>query len=171
MRRFLIFIVMVLMAIPTFAQKLSKEEKAAQNKALYETMVKALEECDWAIVPTSYIDKDGIEYHLTNNVTFVSYEKTNIFIQGTMVCNNSYTNIAEVKDYELVKDKKGNFKNVIFVVQGRHIHGTYKIILPKVDNGNVVDVFYTQPGYSVKRFRGPIVPSKVANFYKRSNPE
>lgn len=171
MKRFLFFIVMVLMAIPTFAQKLSKEEKAAQNNALYETMVKALEECDWAIVPTSYVDEDGIDNQLTDNRIFISYEKTAMFMQGGVVCGNGYTNIAEAKEVEMNKDKKGNLKNVIIRVQGRHINGTYKITLPKSGNGNIVDVIFMPSSGTTRKFQGPLVPSKVANFYKRSNPE
>ncbi len=171
MKRFLIFIVMVLMAIPTFAQKLSKEEKAAQNKALYETMIKSLEEKDWAIVPTSYIDDDGVDNQLTDNSIFISYEKTNMFMQGYRVCGNSYTNIAEANEYEVVKDKKGNPKSVIIRVRGRHIMGTYKITLPKVDNGNIVSVIFTPNSGATRKFQGPLVPSKIAGFYKKSNPE
>ena len=145
MKKFLVLAVALMIALPNFAQKLSKEEKAAQQKALYETMVKALEENDWAIVPTSYIDDDGVDNQLTDNSIFISYEKTNMFMQGTRVCGNSYTNIAEVKDMEMNKDKKGNLKNIIIRVQGRHINGTYKITLPKVDNGtrlSVTPLFY-----------------------------
>ena len=154
-----------------FAQKLSKEEKAAQQKALYETMIKALEEKDWAIVPTSYIDADGVDNQLTDNSIFISYEKTNMFMQGYRVCGNSYTNIAEVKEYDLVKDKKGNLKKLVITVQGRHIQGRYQITMPKVDNGNVVDVIFQPSSGATRKFQGPIVPSKVAGFYKKSNPE
>ena len=125
MKRFLILAAALMMVLPSFAQKLSKEEKAAQQKALYETMVKALEEKDWAIVPTSYIDADGVDNQLTDNSIFISYEKTNMFMQGYRVCGNSYTNIAEVKEYDLVKDKKGNLKKLVITVQGRHIQGRY----------------------------------------------
>ena len=171
MKRFLILAAALMMVLPSFAQKLSKEEKAAQQKALYETMVKALEEKDWAIVPTSYIDADGVDNQLTDNSIFISYEKTNMFMQGYRVCGNSYTNIAEVKEYDLVKDKKGNLKKVVITVQGRHIQGRYQITMPKVDNGNVVDVIFQPSSGATRKFQGPIVPSKVAGFYKKSNPE
>ncbi len=171
MKRFLILAAALMMVLPSFAQKLSKEEKAAQQKALYETMIKALEEKDWAIVPTSYIDADGVDNQLTDNSIFISYEKTNMFMQGARVCGNSYTNIAEVKEYDLVKDKKGNLKKVVITVQGRHIQGRYQITMPKVDNGNVVDVIFQPSSGATRKFQGPIVPSKVAGFYKKSNPE
>ena len=121
MKRFFILALALMFVLPSFAQKLSKEEKAAQQKALYETMIKALEENDWAIVPTSYIDADGVDNQLTDNSIFISYEKTNMFMQGARVCGNSYTNIAEVKNLEMNKDKKGNLKTIIIRVQGRHI--------------------------------------------------
>ena len=171
MKRFLIFVIALLMAIPMFGQKLTKEEKAAQQTALYETMIKSLEEKDWAIVPTSYIDDDGIDNQLTDNSIFISYEKTNIFLQGYRVCGNSYTNIAEVTEYTFNKDKKGNIKSVIVRVMGRHIQGTYKISLPKLNNGNVVDVIFQPNSGLTRKFQGPIVPSKIAGFYKKSNPE
>ena len=171
MKKILVFIVALMMALPVFSQKLSKEEKAAQQTALYETMVKSVEENDWAIVPTSYIDDDGIDNQLTDNRIFISYEKTNMFMQGWYVCGNSYTNIAEAKSVEVNRDKKDNIKNVIIRVQGRHINGTYKITFPKVNNGNVVDVIFMPSSGATRKFQGPLVPSKVANFYKRSNPE
>ena len=170
MKRFLILAVALLIALPNFAQKLTKEEKAAQQKALYETMIKALEEKDWAIVPTSY-DNEGVSEQLTDNGIFISYEKTNMFMQGWTVCANSYTNIAEVKEYEIIKDKKGNPKKVVIMVQGRHIQGKYQLSLPKVDSGNVVDVIFQPSSGSARKFQGPVVPSKVAGFYKKSNPE
>ena len=43
MKKFLVLAVALMIALPNFAQKLTKEEKIAQQKALYETMVKALE--------------------------------------------------------------------------------------------------------------------------------
>ena len=171
MKRFLILAAALMMVLPAFAQKLTKEEKAAQQKALYETMIKALEEKDWAIVPTSYIDDDGVDNQLTDNSIFISYEKTNLFMQGFRVCGNSYTNIAEATEYTFNKDKKGNIKSIIMRVMGRHIQGTYKITLPKVDNGNVVDVIFTPNSGATRKFQGPVVPSKVAGFYKKSNPE
>ena len=171
MKKILAFIIAVMMVIPSFAQKLSKEEKAAQNQALYETMVKALEENDWAIVPSSYIDEDGVDNQLTDNSIFISYEKTNMFMQGYRVCGNSYTNITEVKECEMVKDKKGNLKSVIIRVQGRHIQGTYKLTVPKVNNGNIVSVIYTPSSGATRKFQGPLVASRIAGFYKKSNPE
>ncbi|MBQ6311652.1 MAG: hypothetical protein IJK74_08930 [Bacteroidales bacterium] len=171
MRKFFILAVALIVALPSFGQKLSKEEKAAQQKALYETAVKALEEKDWAIVPSSYTDSDGISEQLTDNSIFISYEKTNMFMQGFRVCGNSYTNIAEVKEYEMLKDKKGNLKTIVIRVQGRHIQGTYKISMPKIDNGNVVDVIFTPSSGATRKFQGPVVPSRVAGFYKKSNPE
>ena len=94
-----------------------------------------------------------------------------MFMQGAVVCGNGYTNIAEAKSVEMNKDKKGNLKNVIIRVQGRHINATYKIMLPKVDNGNVVEVIFMPSSGMTRKFQGPLVPSRVANFYKRSNPE
>jgi uncharacterized membrane-anchored protein len=97
MKKILIFVLTLLMVVPVLGQKLSKEEKAAQQAALYETMIKSIEDRDWALVPTSYIDDDGVDNQLTDNAIFISYEKTNMFMQGYRVCGNSYTNIAEVK--------------------------------------------------------------------------
>ena len=41
----------------------------------------------------------------------------------------------------------------------------------KVDNGNMVSVIYTPSSGATRKFQGPLVPSKVAGFYKKSNPE
>lgn len=157
------------MAVPSFAQKLTKEEKAAQQQALYETMVKSIEDSTWAYVPTSYVGDDGVDYLLSSNVNFITYEKNTVLIQGFAVCNNNFTNIVEVRSIEVNRDKKGKLKSISMVVMGRHIHGTYKIIFPKT--GNEVDVIFTQSSGPVKRSRGPIVPVKVAIIWKTSNPE
>lgn len=171
MKKILVFIIALMMVIPSFAQKLSKEEKAAQQKALYETMIKSIEDSTWAYVPESYQNDDGVECLLSTNVDFIIFEKGASVVQGAVVCNNSYTNLAEVKSIDYNRDKKGNLKSITMVVMGRHIHGTYKIILPKVNNGNGVNVIYTQSSGPAKRSRGPILPSKAAVVWKQSIPE
>ena len=168
MKRFLILAVALMIALPNFAQKLSKEEKAAQIKALNETAIKAIEENDWAIVPTSYIDSDGIDNQLTDNGIFISYEKTAFFAQGARVCGDSRTLVAEVKDFDKKIDKKGNLK-MSFNVQGRYIQGKYQITM-RAASGNIADVIFTPTSGTVRKFQGPIVPSKVAGFYKKSSP-
>ena len=169
MKRFLILAVALVIALPTFAQKLSKEEKAAQAKALNETALKAIEDNDWAIVPTSYIDSDGVDNQLTDNAIFISYEKTAFYAQGELVSGDedSRTLVAEVKDLNTKIDTKGNLK-MSFNVVGRQISGKYQITMR--NNGNVADVIFTPSSGPVRKFQGPIVPSKVAGYYKKSSP-
>ncbi len=167
MKRFLILAVALMVALPTFAQKLSKEEKAAQAKALNETAIKAIEDNDWAIVPTSYIDADGVDNQLTDNAIFISFEKTQFFAQGARVCGDGRTLVAEIKDFDKKIDKKGNLK-MSFNVVGRYIQGKYQVTMK--NNGNVADVIFTPTSGTVRKFQGPILPSKAAGFYKKSSP-
>ena len=72
MKRIALLVLALIIAAPVFAQKLSKAEKAAQQKALYETAVKCFDEKDFCIIPSSYIDSEGIDNPITDNATFIS---------------------------------------------------------------------------------------------------
>ena len=54
MKKIILIALAMVFALPSFAQKLSKEEKAAIAKAQYEAAVNALNAKAWVIVPSQY---------------------------------------------------------------------------------------------------------------------
>lgn len=167
MRKFLLISLILLTAVPLAAQKQSKEEKAAIAKAAHDTAVKCIEGNSFVIVPSSYTDKDGIIEPNTDNSNFISYETKNLFMQGNIVCDNKYTNIAEASEYVITFDKKGNLRLRIVVI-GRMIRGTYVISIRA--NTNMADVIFTPQSGTTRKFSGPVVPLNTVNYNKRSNP-
>lgn len=154
------------MAIPVFAQ--TKEEKAAKAKALYESAKDAIETKNWVVIPTEVTDADG-NISTTNDASiFVAYEKTGMILQGSAVCGNSDTNLADVSDYKVKYNKKGDM-TVMFSILGRKLRGSF-VIRIKHDSNNA-DVIYTPTGsgQTLKRYSGPLVHTNEANYFKRSN--
>ncbi len=169
MKKIISLAFMMLLAVaPVFAQKLSKEEKAARAKAQYESAVQCIEGRNFVIVPTQYMDSDNVLQTNNDNARFFSCEGKQFFIQGA-ICggDNNTPYVAEDTEYTVTKDKKGNIKLRI-LVNGRKVRGTYTISVRT--SGNFADVIYTPPTGSVRKFSGPLVPVKEANYNKRSNP-
>ena len=166
MKKVLLFAAAILMMVPSFAQKMSKEEKAALAKAQYDGAVQVLEEKNWVIVPETYDTSEGIETN-TNIDNFISCENGVMFSQGSICCANSYTNTAKPSEYTVTYDKKGNIK-VKIIVQGNYWKGTYTIAIR--NSGNAADVIFNSQGGSTKKFSGPIVSCKGASYNKRANP-
>lgn len=166
MKRLFILLAVCLLAIPVMAQ--TKEEKAAKAKALYENAKDAIETKDWVIIPEEVTDADGNTTTTNDASIFVAYEKTGLLLQGSAICGNSDTNLAEVSDYKVKYSKKGDM-TVTFSILGRKLRGSF-IIRIKHDT-NAAEVIYTPSGsgQTLKRYRGPIVHTKEANYFKRSN--
>lgn len=152
---------------PIWAQKLSKEEKAAKAKMEYDNAIKAVEERAFAIVASSYTDSDGIIESNTDNTNFFSCEGEDFFMQGKIVCDNDKTNIAKAIEYTPTYNKKGNLRLSI-IVSGRMIQGTYVISVRA--NTNMADVIFTPQSGTVRKFSGALLPLKEADYYKRSSP-
>ena len=168
MKKLVLIAAFVLCALPLFGQKLSKEEKAAEAQARYESALAALNAKAWVLVPSEYTNPDGEVESNDNNSFFLSYEGENVFGYGRFITDNGENNIGEATKYEVNVDKKGNVK-VIMSVLGRRWKGTYKISMRKGDN--VADVIFTPGGNgTTRRFRGPIVPLAQASYNKRANP-
>ena len=159
---------MLMLVAPVFAQKLSKEEKAALAKEQYESAVKCIEGRNFVIVPTQYLDSENVLQTNNDNARFFSCEGKQFFIQGA-ICggNNTTPYVAEDTEYTVKFDKKGNIKLRI-VILGRMIRGTYTISVR--NSGNFADVIFTPPTGGVKKFSGNLLPIKEANYNKRSNP-
>jgi len=154
-------------ALPSFAQKMSKEEKAAAAKASYEAALAAINAKAWVLIPSSYQLEDGSMESNDNNDIFLSYEGENAFSQGAVVCGNGNTNIGEASSYDVTVDKKGNIK-LLMVISGRMWRGTYKISIK--NSSNQADVIFTQQSGPTLRFQGPVIPLAEASYNKRSNP-
>ena len=167
MKKIIIIALCTMLTLPLFAQKLTKEERKEQQKAAYELAKASIENRDWVIIPTSYIDGEGITQANTDNSNFISCEGENLFMQGWIVADNKYTNIAEATEYNLKVDKKGNI-NLRIKVLGRMIKGIYTIRMPK--NNNKASVIFTPQGESAIKFRGEVVPATSVVYNKRSNP-
>ena len=168
MKKILVIMLALLVAVPSMAQKLSKEEKAAMAKALNQSAMDAVNAKAWVLVPSQYQKSDGTLESNIDNAIFISYEGDKMIVQGRIVGgNNSQGYIVEAKEYNPTFDKKGGLK-MRLIVNGRMMRGTYQITMR--NNTNVADVIFTPSGKSPIKFQGPIVPLKGANYYKRSNP-
>lgn len=168
MKKILVIMLAMLVALPSMAQKLSKEEKAAMAKALNQSAIDAINAKAWVLVPSQYQKGDGTLESNIDNAIFISYEGDKMIVQGYIVGgSNSQGYLVEASEYKPIIDKKGGLK-MRLVVNGRMMRGTYQITLR--NNTNVADVIYTPSGKSAIKFQGPIVPLKGANYYKRSNP-
>ncbi|MBR5183874.1 MAG: hypothetical protein IKW15_05325 [Bacteroidales bacterium] len=168
MKKIILIVLAMVCAMPSFAQKLSKEEKAALAKAQNEAAVAAINSKAWVIVPSQYQKSDGTLESNVDPAIFVACENDKMTVQGYIVGgSNNQGYLVEFKEYEPTIDKKGNLK-MRLVVNGRMMRGIYQITLR--NNTNVADVIFTPAGKSPLKFQGPIVPLAGANYYKRSNP-
>ena len=168
MRRGLIMLLVMLLALPMAAQKLSKEEKAALAKAKYEKALNAINANSFVIVPASYQTSSGDVETNTDNSNLLLVQGKQFFLQGQIVCDNTYNNVAEQTEYDVKVDKKGNIK-LKMVVQGRMVKGTYTISVR--NNGNNADVIFNpQSGGTTRRFTGPLTPPSETSYNKRANP-
>lgn len=167
MKKIVFMLLVMLVTLPLAAQKMTKAEKEAAAKAAHEAAVKSVESRAFVIVPSSYTLSDGMIENNIDNANFLSCEGKNLFAQGRIVCNNTYTNIVEATEYTPTFDKKGNMKLRI-VVTGRMLKGTYLISMR--NNTNMADVIFTPQTGDTRKFTGPIVPLKSASYTKRSSP-
>ena len=167
MRKFLLILVAAMLVVPAFAQKMTKEEKAAAAKLAYEAALESINNKTWVLVPEYYTTQSGEFESNSNNDNFISCEGGDCFSQGYICCDNDKTNIATPTEYEVKIDKKGNVKLRI-VVAGRFWRGTYTISMK--NNGNMADVTFNPTNGDTRKFTGPIVPLAGASYNKRSNP-
>ncbi len=145
----------------------SKAEKEAAAQALYDSAKAALESKDFVIVPDSYEKSDGTIETNTDDSHFLAYEGAqSLFLQGSIVCNNAYTNKTTVNSFEQKVDKKGNI-TVIMQVSGSQINARIEISVRK--GTNYAEVILTPSGKNPKIFSGEVVPRSKAKYYTKSN--
>lgn len=166
MKKIILILAVLSVCLPAAAQKLSKAEKAAQAKEAYDKAVECVNKKSFVIVPSSYTDTEGLIQSNTDNSNFISCEIENLFMQGRIVCDNNYTNIAQATEYTPNFDKKGNLRLRI-VVNGRMIKGTYVISMRS--NSNMADVVFTPQSGTVRKFSGPLTPLGATKYNKRAN--
>ena len=107
MKKILVIMLALLVAVPSMAQKLSKEEKAAMAKALNQSAVDAINAKAWVLVPSQYQKSDGTLESNIDNAIFISYEGDKMLVQGSIVGgNNSRGYLVEAKEYNPTIDKK-----------------------------------------------------------------
>ncbi|MDO4735657.1 MAG: hypothetical protein Q4B21_01380, partial [Bacteroidia bacterium] len=160
MKKSILLAMVMMLVMPLFAQKLSKEEKAAIAKAKNEAAMAAINSKAWVLVPSSYTQKDGMIASNIDNSEFISCEGDYMYAQGRIVCDNSYTNQLTPTAYEPKLDKKGNLRFSI-TVSGRMMRGSYTISMR--GNTDNADVIFTPNKGDAKRFSGKIVPLKQAS--------
>ena len=158
----------MLMVVLSFAQKMSKAEKAAAAKLAYDAALESFNNKTWVIVPDSYALSNGDFENNIDNGNFLSCENGDCFSQGAIVCDNGYTNVSTPSEYVVDVDKKGNV-TVRVVVNGNYWKGTYKITMR--NGGNKADVIFNPSNGTTRRFSGPVVPLAGANYNKRANPK
>ena len=93
-----------MLVVPAFAQKMTKEEKAAAAKLAYEGALESINNKTWVIVPEYYTTQSGEFESNSNNDNFLSFEGTDCFSQGIICCDNSKTNIGEATEYDVKVD-------------------------------------------------------------------
>ena len=123
MRKFLLILVAAMLVVPAFAQKMTKEEKAAAAKLAYEAAIESINNKSWVIVPEYYTTQSGEFESNSNNDNFLSCEGEDCFSQGYICCDNDKTNIATPTEYDVKIDEKGNVR-MRSVVNGRCWRGT-----------------------------------------------
>ncbi|MCI1778366.1 MAG: hypothetical protein LKI53_00220 [Bacteroidales bacterium] len=167
MKKLLLILCAFMIAMPNYAQKLSKAEKKAAEQKAHDKAAEYIKAKDFIIVPASYEDGDGIMQSNTNNSNFLLCQMKTMYAQGSIVCGNSYTNQVEATEFLPKFDKKGNLRLSI-VVSGRMLRGTYTISMRH--NSNMADVIFTPINGKTRKFRGPVESPKEASYNKRSNP-
>ena len=159
---FLIGLVCISLSV-SFAQN-KKAEKEAAAKAQFEKAVAAIEAKDFVIIVDSYEAGSGIIETNTDVANFISYETEFVFMQGSIVAGNGYTNKLSVSDFKQVVDKKGTVK-IEMQCKGSFI--TAKVEISMKSGGNYADVIITPSKGDAKRFSGEIIPRAESKYFKR----
>ena len=147
----------------SFAQN-KKAEKEAAAKEQFEKAVAAIDAKDFVIIVDSYEATSGTIETNNDEANFLSYETDFVFLQGSIVAGNNYTNRVSVTDYKQSADKKGNIK-IEMQVKGSFVSAKIEITLKT--GGNYADVIVSPTKGDAKRFSGEVVPRAVSKYIKR----
>ena len=163
-RLFALISVLCLTLSISFAQ--SKAEKEAAAKAIFDKTVALIDAKDFVIVPDSYDSSTGNVETNTDDANFISFEKEIVYLQGMIVCSNSYTNKTSITSYKQELDKKGNLR-IDMQVKGSAITARVEIFVRK--NGNYAEVVVTPTQGTTRRFSGEITPRAESKCRKKPN--
>lgn len=166
MKRFILSALVLTLAVTVSYGQKTKAEKEALAAALYEKAVAAITAKDFVIIPDQYQKADGTTENSNDDFAFISYENGVVYLQGSIVAGNNYTNRTSVSDFKQETDKKGNTK-VTMKVTGSAITAKVEISVKK--GGNYADVIVTPTSGSQKVFSGELLPRGESKYRKRPN--
>ncbi len=166
MKKVLIAFLLLALPLVSLNAQNKKAEKEAEGIAKFEKAKAAIEAKEFVIVPDSYEKSDGSPETNTDEANFLSFEEGSVFLQGTIICGNSFTNKTVVNSIDQKVDKKGNL-TVTMQVSGSAITARIEIQMRK--GGNYADVIVTPTKGDTKKFSGEVVPKSEAKYYKRPN--
>lgn len=166
MKRILLLTLVFALAVSAGYSQNKKADKEAAAQAMFDKARAAIEAKDFVIVPDSYETSDGSLENNNDDANFLSYEGEFLFLQGAIICGNSYTNKASVTTADQKLDKKGNFV-VTMQITGTQIQAKVEIFLRK--GGNYAEVIVTPTRGSVRRFSGEVTLRSESKYYKRPN--
>lgn len=169
MKNIILLLIASFITISLSAQKLSKEERLARDKAIYEEALSSINAKAFVIIPTSYTSTSGnneIEEN-TDLSNFLLFEGNNVITQGKIISDINEIIKGEIVDYSEKVDKKGNVRLSV-KVNGRLLKGNFTINLRV--NSDVVDVIFVPQNGSTRKFTGPVQAKSKSNFIKRGNP-
>ena len=161
-----VLILALLLFAATTAGYSQKVDKAAAAQAQFDKAKAAIDAKNFVIIPDSYEASNGAFETNTDDANFLSYEGEFVFLQGSIICGNGYTNKASITTIEQKLDKKGNLI-VEMQVSGSQIQAKVEILMRK--GGNYAEVIITPSKGSVKRFSGEVTPKSESKYYKRPN--
>lgn len=166
MKRVLFTILILALSLSVATAQNKKAEKEAAGLAQFEKAKAAIEAKEFVIVPDSYEKSDGTPEPNTDDANFLSFEDGSVFLQGMIICSNSFTNKTESTSFNIKEDKKGNLF-IEMQVKGSAITARIEIQLRK--GGGYAEVIVIPTKGTTRRFSGEVVPKAEARYIKRPN--
>jgi hypothetical protein len=166
MKRIIVTVLILVISLSFASAQNKKAEKEAAGLALFEKAKAAIEAKDFVIVPDSYEKSDGTPETNNDEANFLMYEGDFVYLQGMIICSNSFTNRTTVTSINQKIDKRGNL-SVEMQVSGSAITARIEIQMRK--GSNYADVIVTPTKGNARKFSGEIVPKAQAKYYKRPN--
>ncbi|MDP3453357.1 MAG: DUF4251 domain-containing protein [Bacteroidales bacterium] len=166
MKRIIVTVLILVISLSFATAQNKKAEREAAGLALFEKAKAAIEAKDFVIVPDSYEKSDGTPETNNDEANFLMYEGDFVYLQGMIICSNSFTNRTTVSSINQKIDKRGNL-SVEMQVSGSAITARIEIQMRK--GSNYADVIVTPTKGNARKFSGEIVPKAQAKYYKRPN--
>jgi hypothetical protein len=166
MKRIIVTVLILVISLSFASAQNKKAEREAAGLALFEKAKAAIEAKGFVIVPDSYEKSDGTPETNNDEANFLMYEGDFVYLQGMIICDNSFTNKTTVSSINQKIDKRGNL-SVEMQVSGSAITARIEIQMRK--GSNYADVIVTPNKGNARKFSGEIVPKAQAKYYKRPN--